>query len=179
MGPWESYGIPKSSEFDCKGQNTSHWNVLYLTRKLLKCKCPKWAHMTHLDICNTSCGQKKRLGIKLTIWLSTTGNQESTRFPCMQVACNTSLERSWRGLQLWFRPRPNQRSAPKVIAPQSCRTPSLGDFGTPIWESRDKKSFGCHSRGVVQNILFGGRWWLPPSSGRGEFYESKVARDLS
>jgi len=35
------------------------------------------------------------------------------------------------------------------------------------------------SRGVTQRILYGGRWWLPLSPGRGESNESKVARDLS
>jgi hypothetical protein len=25
----------------------------------LKCKCPKWPRMGHLDICNTSYGRKK------------------------------------------------------------------------------------------------------------------------
>jgi hypothetical protein len=84
-----------------------------------------------------------------------------------------------QGLQLWFRPRPNQRSAPKVIVLQSCGTPSLGDFGTPVWESRDKKPFGCHSRGVIQSILYGGRRWLPPSSSHGESFESRIARGLS
>jgi hypothetical protein len=74
---------------------------------------------------------KERSRVKLAIWLSTTESQESTRFPCVQVVCNTSLESSWQGLQLWFRPRPDRRSAPKVIVPQSCKTPSLGDFGSP------------------------------------------------
>jgi hypothetical protein len=27
--------------------------------KVLKCRCPKWPRMSHLDICNTSYGQKK------------------------------------------------------------------------------------------------------------------------
>jgi len=31
----------------------------------------------------------------------------------------------------------------------------------------------------VGNILYGGRWWLPPSPGCGELSESKVARGLS
>jgi hypothetical protein len=52
-------------------------------------------------------------------------------------------------------------------------------FGTPTWESWDKKPFGCGPRGVAQSILYGGRWWLPPSPGRGESSESKVARGLS
>ncbi len=59
MGTWESSVTPESSKFDCKGQNTLHWGVLYIIGKLLKCRCPKWACMTHLDICNTSYGQKK------------------------------------------------------------------------------------------------------------------------
>jgi hypothetical protein len=59
MGSWESFGIPESLEFDYKGQNTLHWGVFYIIRNLSKCRCPKWACMTHLDICNISYGQKK------------------------------------------------------------------------------------------------------------------------
>jgi hypothetical protein len=40
-------------------ENPSPWRVLYIIGKLLKRKCPKWVRMTHLDICNTSYGQKK------------------------------------------------------------------------------------------------------------------------
>jgi hypothetical protein len=53
------------------------------------------------------------------------------------------------------------------------------------WQFRDshlgvlgQKPFRCHSYGVVQSILYGGRWWLPPSPGRGESCESRVARGL-
>jgi len=35
------------------------WEVFYTIEKLLKYRCLKWAHMTHLDIWNTSYGQKK------------------------------------------------------------------------------------------------------------------------
>jgi hypothetical protein len=59
VGTWESSKIPEISEFDCKGQNTLHWGVLYTIRKLSKCKCWKWPHMGHLDICSTSYGKKK------------------------------------------------------------------------------------------------------------------------
>jgi hypothetical protein len=55
-GTWESSGTPKILEFDCRGQNTSHRGVLYTVGKFLKCRCPKWPHMNHLDICNTSYG---------------------------------------------------------------------------------------------------------------------------
>jgi hypothetical protein len=51
---------PEPSESDCNGQNTLHQRVLYIIEKILKFKCLKWACMTHLDICNTSYGKKKR-----------------------------------------------------------------------------------------------------------------------
>jgi hypothetical protein len=59
MGTWESTGIPKTSEFDCRGQNASHYGVIYIIGKLLKRRCRKWAHMSHLDICSISYGKKK------------------------------------------------------------------------------------------------------------------------
>jgi len=59
MGTWESSGTPKISEFDCRGQNTSHWNVFYIIGNLSKCRCRKWARMGHLDICSTRYGKKK------------------------------------------------------------------------------------------------------------------------
>ncbi len=43
---------------------------------------------------------KERPRVKLVIWLVTTKSQESTRLPCVQVACYIRLESSWRGLQL-------------------------------------------------------------------------------
>jgi hypothetical protein len=62
---------------------------------------------------------------------------------------------------------------------QSLGSSTRDSFGTPRWESREKVSFGCGSRGVTQRILYGGRWWLPPSPGRGESSKSKVARGSS
>ncbi len=58
-GTWESSRTPKNLERDCRGQNTSYWSVLYIVEKFLKCRCSKWPCMSHLDICNTSYGQKK------------------------------------------------------------------------------------------------------------------------
>jgi hypothetical protein len=62
MGTWESVGTSETSEiseFNCKGQNTLHLGVFYIIRKLLTCRCWKWACMSHLDICSTSYEQKK------------------------------------------------------------------------------------------------------------------------
>jgi hypothetical protein len=37
-------------------------------------------------------------------------------------------------------------------------------------------TFGCWSHGQAQSILLGGRWWLPPSPGRGKSCEYVFAR---
>jgi hypothetical protein len=96
---------------------------------------------------------KKWLRVKLAFWLSITKNQESTWFPCVQVACNMPLESSQSGLQLFFRPHCNQRFAHKVMGPQNRVNLNSGNFGTPILESQDKMSFGCGPRGEAQSIL--------------------------
>jgi hypothetical protein len=151
----------------------SHWSFGHLQPKL-------WA--------------KEGPGVKLAIWLPTTKSRDSTSFRPLNWECDMALERSWRGLQLWFRPRRNQTLQSGVMSAQSPGTPTgtisglqLGNpgkkshldvagwdnFGTPTWESREKEPFGCSPRGALQRILYGGRWWLPPSSGRGESCESK------
>jgi hypothetical protein len=57
---------------------------------------------------------------------------------------------------------------------QSPRSLNRDSFGTRPWESRDKKPFGCRCHGQTERILYGGRWWLPPSLGRGESNESML-----
>jgi hypothetical protein len=98
----------------------------------------------------------------------------------VRVICNTSLESSQQELQLCFRPHPNPRSGHEVITPRSCESSNFGSFGgTPKGESQNKKPFGCGPCREMKSILYGGRWWLPPSLGCGESCESEVARGLS
>ncbi len=126
-------------ESNCKGQNPMDRRVLYIIGKLLKCRCLiglawPFGHLKH------KLWPKERLWVKLTIWFPTIKSQESTWFTCVQVACNTPLESSWRGLQLCFRPHFNPRSTHKLMGPQSRGSPNFGNFGTPTWESRDKNA---------------------------------------
>jgi hypothetical protein len=58
-GNLESSGTPENSKFELKGENTSHWGVLGVIGKVLKCKCLNWPRIGHLDICSPSYGQKK------------------------------------------------------------------------------------------------------------------------
>jgi hypothetical protein len=132
----------------------SHWSFGHLQPKL-------WA--------------KEGPGVKLAMWLPTTKSRESTSFRRLQMECDGALESSRRELQLWFRPHSNRRSEPGVVSVQSPGSPTRNNFGTPTWESREKEPFGCSLRGVTQRILCGGRWWLPPSLGRGESCVSKCS----
>jgi hypothetical protein len=58
-GKMESSGTLKNLEKDLRGQISLHWWVLYINGKVLKCRCPKWPRMGHLDICSPSYEQKK------------------------------------------------------------------------------------------------------------------------
>jgi hypothetical protein len=58
-GTWKSFGTPENLKSYCKGQNTLHWGVFYIVGNILKCRCPKWPRMNHLDICSTSYNWKK------------------------------------------------------------------------------------------------------------------------
>jgi hypothetical protein len=111
---------------------------------------------------------KEGSGVKLPIWLSTTKSRESTSSRRRPKECNTALESSRRDLQLWFKPRFDLNLGRGAINVQSLGTPTQDSFGIPTWESREKEPFGCSLDGELQSILYGGRWWLPLSSGHGE-----------
>jgi hypothetical protein len=133
VGDLESSGTPECSELHSKAQNTSHWGVLSVIGKVLKRRYRKWRRIGHLDICSPSYGQKKGPGVKLAIWLPTTKSRESTssRHPIWK--CDTSLERSRRGLQLWFRSRYDPTLQSGVMSSQSPETPT----GTISGQFRD------------------------------------------
>jgi hypothetical protein len=102
----------------------SHWPFGHLQPKL-------WA--------------KEGPGVKLAVWLPTTKSRESTSSRPPNWECDTSLKRSGRGLQVWFRPCRDQTSHSGVVSSQSP--------GTPTRESREKVTFGRGCRGVSQSIL--------------------------
>jgi hypothetical protein len=141
------------SKNNCRGQNSVDWIFFYIIRNLLKLKCLKWVRMTHLDTLNTSYGQKKswESNWQFDSWPLKVRN--CLNFPRVQVACNIPLESCQQGLQLYFKTHLNQRFACKVMEPQSRGSPSCGNFKTPIWESRDKMTFGCWYHGQAHSIL--------------------------
>ncbi len=169
----------KNSKHNCKGQNTSHQDVLYTIEKVLKCRCPKWPRMNHLDICSMSYGRKK--GQKSN-WQFDSRTLKVRNRPdpgvCRWIATHhwTTLKESYKfaldlvpiggwGEKLW---------TPKVLGVQTGTV-----SGLHFWKSREKVPFICKCGGETHRILYGGRWWLLLSPGCGESSESSVARGLS
>jgi hypothetical protein len=167
----ESSETPESLELDRKAQNTSHWGVLGVIGKVLKRRYRKWPRIGHLDICRPSYGQKKG---RESNWQFDSRPQKVGNRPLPDLWIESAIGR-WKdddegykfGLDLVaIRLHSRELWAPKVpgLPPGQFRD----NFRTATWESREKEPFGCSPRNVVQRILYGGRWWLPPSPGRGE-----------
>jgi len=118
---------------------------------------------------------KEGSGVKLAVWLPTTKSRESTSSWCPILECNMALKSYRKEIQLWFKPHLDWTLQSRDMNSQSSGSPTRNNFGTPTWESREKEPFGCSLGGKLQSILYGGRWWLPPSSGRGESCVSKCS----
>jgi len=125
-------------------------------------------------ICSTSYGRKK-------------GRESNWQFDSQPLkvenrpdsgACRWNATHRWKALEESYNFGLDLVPI-RVMNTQSPGSPNRDNFGTPLWESREKKPFGCKCSEKLQRILYGGRWWLPPSLGRGESSESKVAHGLS
>ncbi len=171
VGDLESSETPECLELNSKAQNTSHWVVLSVIEKVLKRRYGKWPCIGHLDVCNPSYGQKKG---QESNWQFDSRPLKVGNRPLPDLRIESATWR-WKDLDEGYnfgldlvaiRPGSRELWAPKVPGLQ------LGqfrdNFGTPTWESQEKEPFGCSLRGALQRILYGGRWWLPPSPGRGE-----------
>jgi hypothetical protein len=112
---------------------------------------------------------KEGLEVELAIWLPTTKSLESPRFPCVKVACHITLESSWWGLYLCFKPHLKQRFVHKVMGPQSCMSPNFWEFldshlGVPrqneIWVLVPWPRTEYTIRGKVVASPKFGPWWV-------------------
>jgi hypothetical protein len=165
----EFSGTPECSELDSKAQNTSHWRVLGVIGKVLKRRYRKWSRIGHLDICRPSYGQKKD---RESNWQFDSRPLKVGNRYLSDLRMESAIRR-WKDLDegykfgsdlVTIRLRSRELWAPKV--PELHPGQFRDNFETPTWESREKESFGCSLSGASQSILYGGRWWLPPSSGR-------------
>ncbi len=154
---WKSYelessGTPECLELNSKGQNTSHWDAFDVIEKVLKRRYRKWHRIGHLDICSPSYGQKKG---RESNWQfdSRPLKVENRPFPDIRFECAT-----WR----WKDLDEGYNFCLDLVA-----------IGLYSRESQEFVRFGYSLHGKLQRILYGGRWWLPPSSGRVESCVSK------
>jgi len=166
----ESSETPECLELNSKAQNTLHWGVLGVIGKVLKLKYRKWPRIGHLDIFRSSYGQKKG---RESNWQIDFRPLKVVNRPLPDLRMESAIRR-WKDLDEGYkfgsdlvaiRPGSRELWASKVpgLHPRQFRD----NFGTPTWESREKEPFGCSLGGVSQRILYGGRWWLPPSPGSG------------
>jgi hypothetical protein len=149
----ESSKTPENSKDGLRGQTSSHRCSPSVIGKVLKCRCPKWPRMSHLDICNPSYGQEKDWESNWQFDSRPLKSRESTSSRRALRECNMALESSLWGIQVWFTPCPDRRSGRGATKSQSPGSPNRDNFGTPLRESREKEPFGCHSRGRTQSIL--------------------------
>jgi hypothetical protein len=170
-GNLESSGTPEISKLELKGQNTSHWSVVSVIGKVLKCKCLNWPRIGHLDICSPSYGQKKgrKSNWQFDSWpqkvenrpLPDVCNKSATRPQkvgnrLLPDVCSRSATRRWKALDESYkfgskfvpiRVRGEKLWMPKVPRVQT------GTISDSPWESREKEPFGCSLRAELQKIL--------------------------
>jgi hypothetical protein len=153
VGSWSPKRIPESSERDFRGQNSLPWRVLYIIRKLLKCRCLKWARIAHLDIWNTSYGQKK-------------GRESNWQFDSQplkvrnrpdSLVCRQRATYRWKALDKGYN-FPLDLIAIRGLHRKLCafkiaRVPIEGISGLSLRSPRTKKPFGCGPHGEMKSIL--------------------------
>jgi hypothetical protein len=95
---------------------------------------------------------KEGPGVKLAVWLPTTKSPESTRSRRVLGECDTALESSRRGLQVWFRPRLDQRLGRKTMMSQSLGSPKSGQFRDSTLGVPGKSAIQVRRRGTKNTI---------------------------
>jgi hypothetical protein len=167
-GKMETSRTLENSEDNLKGQISWPWCILYINGKVLKSRCPKWPRMGHLDICSPSYGQKKgrESNYQFDSRPLKVGNRPlpnifsrsaTWRLKALDESYNFGLNLVLirvRGKELWLSKVPGLQ--PETFS------------GLQLGSPRKKEPFGCNLGGELQSILYGGRWWLPPSPCCGE-----------
>jgi hypothetical protein len=149
-GNSESSETLATSKLDKRRQNTLSWSVLYTVGKVLKCRCPKWPRMSHLDIYSLSYRQKK-------------GRESNRQFDSRPLKVgnrpnsdvyNRSFTWRWKALKESYKIVldliPIGGLSKRLWMPTVPGVQTSDSFGTPPWESREKVPFGCSLRGVTQ-----------------------------
>ncbi len=160
----ESLWTPEIFRERLQGSKPISLRSSYIIEKLLKRRCLKWARMTHLDIWNTSYGQKKD---RESNWQFDSRPLKVRNQPDF-LACRWRATHRWKALNKGYNFASNLISirgfAHKVIASQSHRSPNFGNFKTPIWESQDKKAIWMWASWRGEKYIIRGKVVASPKS---------------
>jgi hypothetical protein len=163
---WE-FGVPLDSQIfkeQLQGSNLMDWTFLYTIGKLLQRRCLKWACMTHLDIWNTSYGQKKGWESNCQFDSRPLKVKNHPDFFAWRWRVTYCWKNSRQGLQLCFRPHLHRRSACKVMAPPKVTgILVVGISGLPLGSHGTK----CHlDVGLVERhkVYYNGKVVASPKS---------------
>jgi hypothetical protein len=153
VGSWSPERTPRSSERNCRGQNSSPWGVLYNIEKILKCRCLKWARIAHLDIWNTSYGQ---MNGRESNWQFDSRPLKVGNRPNLLGFRRRATYR-WKALDEGYN-FALYRIAIGGLHKKLCAFKVVGVLvdgisGLPLGNPGTKWPFGCGPRGVAQSIL--------------------------
>jgi hypothetical protein len=153
VGSWSPERTPESSERNCRGQISLSQRVLYIIGKFLKCRCPKWPCMSHLDICRTSYGQKKG---RESNWQFDSRPLKVGNRPDL-LGCRQRATYRWKFLDERYN-FASDRIAIGGLQKKLCafKVPGVLDGGIsvlPRGSPGKEKPFGCRPRGESQSIL--------------------------
>jgi hypothetical protein len=168
VGSWSPKKTPEYLERNFRGQNPLPQRVHYIIEKLLKRKCLKWARINHLDIWNTSYGQKK--GRELN-WQFDSRPPKVKNWPdfltCMQCATYC-----WKALNKGYNPALDciviGGFHAKLCTSKVAEAPVVGILGLPLGSPRTKshldlapmESCRVYYKGEDGGFPKFGPWWV-------------------
>jgi hypothetical protein len=149
----ESRWTSKTLKSNFRGQNSMACGVLYIIEKLLELKCLKWVRIAHLDIWNTSYGQKKgrESNYQFDSWPEKVKNRPDL------LSCRGRVIYRWKVLDKSYNFALYRISIQGLIAKlwgSKVTGVSTGAIsGLPLGSPGREKPFGCRLRGQPQSIL--------------------------
>ncbi len=123
-----------------QGSKPTNQTIIHIIGKLLKCRCLKWARMTHLDIWNTSYGQKKgrESNWQFNSW------PPKVRNPLNFLMCRWRATYCWKALNEGYNFAldliASRGMHTKLWAPKVVKVPIVRISGLPLGSPRTK----CH-----------------------------------
>jgi hypothetical protein len=149
----ESKWTLETSKSDVRGQNSMACGVLYIIKNILERKCLNWAHIVHLDIWNTSYGQKKgrESNCQFDFWPKKVRNRPNL------LSCRQRATYCWKALDENYNFALDYTSIrgllTKLWGSKVAKVPTDTISGLLGRNPRKEKPFGCNPRGEVQRIL--------------------------